>query len=583
MKLSVEAALRSTYLPLVHLSMDMWLCKISACKYLGVRITYNDQDFVRRSHLLACTLYNPRHGSSAADEQIKWVKMILARFGVELSDIFCATTDAGSDVKAAAQHYLARWEWCIPHMLARALKEAFGLPSANGVIARLKEALHHVQRSQTLKARFQQAQLEEFGSVVQLARDAPQRWSSMINVIYTALCEWKALRDAFLARGIPFTCDLDHRVLIELHSLLLPFAELTKSSQNTTDPAVPVVLVQLVNLLPTLNAAAPLFVVDPASEQLGGLVAASDLCQTTTEVRAALLVAVDKRFLGPYRSTSGRGQHRMYELAMLMFPSTKGLHHIERLFPGQHSFCNEVRVSARKEIRALALEVLRKKNDLSSQPPAAMSLFGTRTPAVPAVPAAPAAPAGLAALAAVAAVAAPAAPATGPSAPQDPWAALVEANQDLFGRAPSETLNAHANVEAQVDAELVRYEMFQVDPTKVTPATVMAWWRDHKDMFPTLSVVARSVLGFPVSAAAIERDFSIGGHILTAPRARMLPERLEMLLFLKANISLVQQLDLGDLGAGLMTEAEVNAVWSQRFDKPTDIAAAVAAIAGEDN
>ena len=67
------------------------------------------------------------------------------------------------------------------------------------------------------------------------------------------------------------------------------------------------------------------------------------------------------------------------------------------------------------------------------------------------------------------------------------------------------------------------------------PRHVLSFWRRRATDFPLLSIVARSVLGKPVSSAAIERDFGEGGALITPRRNRLDAGCVEMSLFLRQN------------------------------------------------
>ncbi|CAM9478486.1 unnamed protein product, partial [Sphacelaria rigidula] len=64
----------------------------------------------------------------------------------------------------------------------------------------------------------------------------------------------------------------------------------------------------------------------------------------------------------------------------------------------------------------------------------------------------------------------------------------------------------------------------------------LKWWRDCGTReFRWLSHVARSVFGHPATAAAIERDFSSAGHMLTPQRSRLDALYAEILMHLNLN------------------------------------------------
>jgi|GEM_PF-1403063 len=65
----------------------------------------------------------------------------------------------------------------------------------------------------------------------------------------------------------------------------------------------------------------------------------------------------------------------------------------------------------------------------------------------------------------------------------------------------------------------------------------LAWWRQHKALFPTLAILARRYLAVPASSVPSERLFSDAGNHITDKRTRLDPDLLKQLVFLKKNMS----------------------------------------------
>ena len=63
----------------------------------------------------------------------------------------------------------------------------------------------------------------------------------------------------------------------------------------------------------------------------------------------------------------------------------------------------------------------------------------------------------------------------------------------------------------------------------------LRFWRENKSSFPILSKVACAVFGFAISAAGIERDFSVGGNCLSRKRGKLDEAIVEMMLYLNIN------------------------------------------------
>jgi hypothetical protein len=62
---------------------------------------------------------------------------------------------------------------------------------------------------------------------------------------------------------------------------------------------------------------------------------------------------------------------------------------------------------------------------------------------------------------------------------------------------------------------------------------ILIWWRDHKQSYPILSIMARDIMAVLVSIVSSESCFSLTGRILEERRRRLLPEHMEMLTCIK--------------------------------------------------
>ena len=87
-------------------------------------------------------------------------------------------------------------------------------------------------------------------------------------------------------------------------------------------------------------------------------------------------------------------------------------------------------------------------------------------------------------------------------------------------------------VRREVDA----YKAEVVTMQNLRAEDVLKWRRTNAARFPILAPVARAVLGFAVSAAAIERDFSVAGDMVGRKRGQLESALIEMMLFLNINI-----------------------------------------------
>ena len=68
----------------------------------------------------------------------------------------------------------------------------------------------------------------------------------------------------------------------------------------------------------------------------------------------------------------------------------------------------------------------------------------------------------------------------------------------------------------------------------------LKWWKINASRFCKLSNFAKRFLSGPPSSVRSERVFSTAGDVIDEHRARLLPEKAEMLIFLKVNENYVK-------------------------------------------
>ena len=75
------------------------------------------------------------------------------------------------------------------------------------------------------------------------------------------------------------------------------------------------------------------------------------------------------------------------------------------------------------------------------------------------------------------------------------------------------------------------YIAIEIDPSTV--GIPLVWWKDNQKHYPRL---ARKFLCIPATSVPSERAFSVAGHVVNEKRACLLPENINMLVFLGANL-----------------------------------------------
>lgn len=80
-------------------------------------------------------------------------------------------------------------------------------------------------------------------------------------------------------------------------------------------------------------------------------------------------------------------------------------------------------------------------------------------------------------------------------------------------------------------SEMRRY--MDEEPCEISP---LIWWKENEGRYPALSKMARKYLALPATSTPSERAFSIAGSIVNKKRACLLPENVNMLVFLYENL-----------------------------------------------
>jgi hypothetical protein len=104
----------------------------------------------------------------------------------------------------------------------------------------LRCALLLCRRGILLQRRFNDLQVEDFGNIVKLVNDAPQRWSSACKVFERVLQLWDLLKRHY-EKNEPadklFPLLEEYELIRELYSLMLPIKDVIVATQATAHPA----------------------------------------------------------------------------------------------------------------------------------------------------------------------------------------------------------------------------------------------------------------------------------------------------------------------------------------------------------
>lgn len=113
--------------------------------------------------------------------------------------------------------------------------------------------------------------------------------------------------------------------------------------------------------------------------------------------------------------------------------------------------------------------------------------------------------------------------------PSSKRTALEDLLGDSFSAEPAD--QSIQGVEREID-------MYKREASIPLTSCPLKWWRDNRSQYPLLSQLAKAYLSIPATPVPSERVFSTAGDIVTAQRSQLLPENVDMLIFLKKNMSI---------------------------------------------
>lgn len=125
--------------------------------------------------------------------------------------------------------------------------------------------------------------------------------------------------------------------------------------------------------------------------------------------------------------------------------------------------------------------------------------------------------------------------ATSRGSPPAKRTALSELFGDFFSTASTASSSATKPWPDVVKDEIQLYKMAKVISVDSNP---LKWWKDNEHQYPHLSKLAKRYLAVQATSVASERVFSTAGDIVTAQRAALSPENVDILIFLKKNMKI---------------------------------------------
>ncbi|CAB1104439.1 unnamed protein product [Ectocarpus sp. CCAP 1310/34] len=514
---------------LLHHNLDLWVDKFSSLKYIGIRLFYADRTWVLRSRLIAVRQFNPTK-ELLEDNRLsallqKYLESVLEEYGLDVSLLFSATSDAGSDVKRLCDVLLpGLWEWCVCHMINCALVEAFGThvdpaksgnPGARKVITTVKKVVEHIRKSPRAKAIFEEEQVQQYAQCYhrKLVNAAPQRWSGVTNVLEAVIVNRAAIDGVYTAEGKDSPLTSLTEEIDELYSIIKPAAQVIVKCQQTSVPTGQVAVLALAALkLITLNVDSPLEILTPArklaqaeTSGIGG----GERPATSTPREHSLSTGVAKGtrqhicesvdwWWFDKRYKSAESQDTDY-VSTCRWPCTRPRLTCAALHTGD--------VSTTPAGSAAADEPAAKRARQAAAPGSVHPLFKA------------------------------------PVNKREEATTNMYASLGLFGPGGDEQNEEPPSFEQTARAELTNLRAVQGGSLApgLSCEDVLKWWKMWAHAYPLLARVARVVFGAPASAAVLERDFSNAGRMMTSSRSTMDSKYVEMIMFLHGNLDLIPE------------------------------------------
>ena len=96
---------------------------------------------------------------------------------------------------------------------------------------------------------------------------------------------------------------------------------------------------------------------------------------------------------------------------------------------------------------------------------------------------------------------------------------------------------SQSTLSERIDLEIIRYRS---EPPVVlnykNASTLLNWWKQNCSRYPFLVKLVDKYLSVPATSVPSERAFSRAGHIVNDRRACLLPQNVNMLVFLAENL-----------------------------------------------
>lgn len=108
---------------------------------------------------------------------------------------------------------------------------------------------------------------------------------------------------------------------------------------------------------------------------------------------------------------------------------------------------------------------------------------------------------------------------------------------DIFDMEPTD----ESTFEEKLRIEMENYNVIRIEAKK--DFDILMWWKNHQNIFPIISKVARTLLAIPCCSSKPESDFSVAGYLKSSRRYNLAPDILDDMLVVKSNYDLIESFD----------------------------------------
>ncbi|KAI0560973.1 hypothetical protein FGB62_95g0103 [Gracilaria domingensis] len=512
---------RKARIPFFHYNVDLWTSHMSREKFCGLGVYFIDTEWKMKSFLLAVRQFNPSitlaSSGQLSDILHLWVHKIFIEFDLDSKYLFSSTSDSGSDIRRLCSKLLpGYWDWCLRHLLNCVLVDAFGTSlksegvrntTCRGLLKDVKKIIEHLNKSSTMRRKFDDIQVEGTGKCLKLLSDVSHRWLSTVRLLKRFLQLWDMLCKHYERNEMKVLPVLEEKEkLVDIFSLMYPVSEIMRQAQASSYPAGIDAFLALCRLkMHLVDCDAPLTIFDPSDPAFFSKTfcatqrPVSLLSPLTSYTRKLLRDALNTRF---YEGYDGISRSLVLEIQVFLHPVFRKLRCLNYILPEFEA--DQQRQLVKDIIVSLCEKTAGQSQDGTSSGDPAIAVEG--------------------------------APMSKPSSDKPASVGKIW-DFDEFASQGSDGNFVQPSISELVKGEVDSYLSNEnVGQGSFSTRCLLSWWRSRQSVYPNLSVVARSVLGNPSSSAQIERDFGDAGWLLSGRRNRIDAAFVDMSLFLHCNL-----------------------------------------------